>query len=622
MPPPVIPAPPPVIPAKAGIHAGHSRESGNPRGLLPAPLRRLAPLLLAAAALLLAPPAALAQSVSITSTPANGAHYVTGDVITTRISGLQQIAGGAITTAQMRITVGSTERRARSTSSYVFRMTQVNFAYTVTAADFDADGIAIPANSIVGGAWFRVSQAGVGLTAANRNHAALANQAAHKVHSNRSASISATSPASLTEATLHTATVSVALTGDTFAAGVLASHFEPVGAIPGLTVSQVSGASSGSAAATLTLSFTGDFSVPATLAIRVRPAALTLTGTDGLTTATVSRWAWRPPTSAADHDALADHQRPLAIRVRPAALTFTGTDGLTTGTVAVAPTDEKPSWPAIADLYVQRGVAMTPVQLPAATGGNGALDYSLSGALPAGMKFDATGADANGCTAADFPAGYADTANLAAAPRVLCGTPTAGNNPTIVPIAHDADANRATSDSGRGSFIVFTYGASVSATSPSALTEANLNGATVTVALEDTTFAAGVTKSSFALAASPAIAGLSVGSVSGGASGSTTATLTLAFTGGFDAVRTLAVRVKAAAHQRSGDLATGTVATSRRRRGLRSAAPPSPWRRTRPPAAGPTPTGGPTPWRCPPTPRPPAAASASSTSRSPATTPT
>ena len=416
----------------------------------------------------------------------------------------------------MRITVGSTERRARSTSSYVFRMTQVNFAYTVTAADFDADGIAIPANSIVGGAWFRVSQAGVGLTATNRNHAALANQAAHKVHSNRSASISATSPASLTEATLNTATVSVALTGDTFAAGVLASHFEVVSTIPNLTVSQVSGASSGSAAATLTLSFTGDFSVPATLAIRVKPAALTLTGTDGLTTATV----------------------------------------------AVAPTDEAPSWPAIADLHVQRGAAMTPVQLPAATGGNGALDYSLSGALPAGMKFDATGADANGCTAADFPTGYADTANLAAAPRVICGTPTAGNNPTIVPIAHDADANRASTDSARGNFVVFTYGASVSATSPSALTEANLNGATVTVALEDTTFAAGVTKSSFALVASPAIAGLTIDRISGGASGSTTATLTLAFTGGFDAVRTLAVRVKAAAHQRSGDLATGTVAVT------------------------------------------------------------
>ena len=477
----------------------------------------------------------------------------------------------------MRITVGSTERRARSTSSYVFRMTQVNFAYTVTAADFDADGIAIPANSIVGGAWFRVSQAGVGLTAANRNHAALANQAAHKVHSNRSASISATSPASLTEATLHTATVSVALTGDTFAAGVLASHFEPVGAIPGLTVSQVSGASSGSAAATLTLSFTGDFSVPATLAVRVKPAALTLTGTDGLTTATV----------------------------------------------AVAPTDEAPSWPAIADLHVQRGVAMTPVQLPAATGGNGALDYSLSGALPAGMKFDATGADANGCTAADFPAGYADTANLAAAPRVICGTPTGSTNLSVTPIAHDADANRASSDSGRGSLHRVHLRRVGLGHQPLGADRGQperghrhrgAGGHDLRRRGHEVELRAGH--------ASPAIAGLTIGSVSGGASGSTTATLTLAFTGGFDAVRTLAVRVKAAAHQRSGDLATGTVATSRRRRGSRSAAPPSPWRRTRPPAAGPTPTGEPTPWRSPPTPRPPAAASASSTSRSPATTPT
>ena len=449
-------------------------------------------------------------TAAITSTPANGTHYVAGETITTRLSGfpgLRGVAGGLWGDARMRLTVGGVERRAHVTDAFQANVTQANFAYTVSVTDFDADGIAIPANSIAAAGWLR--EGGF----INRDHRALSSQAAHKVVGS-AASISATSPASLTEATLNTATVSVALTGATFGSGVLPSHFEVVSTIPNLTVSQVSGAASGSAAATLTLSFTGDFSVPATLAVRVKGAA------------------------------------------------HTGARDLVTATVAVAPTDEKPSWPAIADLYVQRGAAMTPVQLPAATGGNGALDYSLSGALPAGMKFDATGADANGCTAADFPAGYADTANLAAAPRVLCGTPTGSNNPTIIPIAHDADANRASSDSGRGSFIVHTYGASVSATSPSALTEANLNGATVTVALEDTTFAAGVAKSSFALAASPAIAGLSIDSVSGGASGSTTATLTLAFTGGFDAVRTLAVRVKAAAHQRSGDLATGTVAVT------------------------------------------------------------
>ena len=52
-------------------------------------------------------------------------------------------------------------------------------------------------------------------------------------------------------------TVTVALIGATFRSGVLPSHFEPVTTIPDLTVSSVSGASSGSATAVLTLSFTG-----------------------------------------------------------------------------------------------------------------------------------------------------------------------------------------------------------------------------------------------------------------------------------------------------------------------------------------------------------------------------
>ena len=71
------------------------------------------------------------------------------------------------------------------------------------------------------------------------------------------ASISATNPAPLIEATLNGATVTVALTGATFRSGVLPSHFEPVATIPDLTVSSVSGASSGDATAVLTLSFTG-----------------------------------------------------------------------------------------------------------------------------------------------------------------------------------------------------------------------------------------------------------------------------------------------------------------------------------------------------------------------------
>ena len=49
------------------------------------------------------------------------------------------------------------------------------------------------------------------------------------------------------------------------------------------------------------------------------------------------------------------------------------------------------------------------------------------------------------------------------------------------------------------------------------LTEATLNGATVTVSLGGLTFASGVSASSFALVTSPAIAGLSIATVTGGA---------------------------------------------------------------------------------------------------------
>ena len=56
-----------------------------------------------------------------------------------------------------------------------------------------------------------------------------------------------------------------------------------------------------------------------------------------------------------------------------------------------------------------------------------------------------------------------------------------------------------------------------------------LNGATLTVTLPSgVTFAGGVSASSFALVTTPAIPGLSIGGITGGASGATTATLTLA----------------------------------------------------------------------------------------------
>ena len=66
----------------------------------------------AALALTLAAAApALAQevSVSITSTPANGTHYVAGEAITTRLT-MPQIQSGAIRNARMKLDVGGVER--------------------------------------------------------------------------------------------------------------------------------------------------------------------------------------------------------------------------------------------------------------------------------------------------------------------------------------------------------------------------------------------------------------------------------------------------------------------------------------------------------------------------------
>ena len=194
------------------------------------------------------------------------------------------------------------------------------------------------------------------------------------------------------------------------------------------------------------------------------------------------------------------------------------------------------------------GAAITDFVVPAASGGNGTLGYAAAN-LPSGLVFDATGTDTPGCPGTEA--------------REVCGTPDAATAGavTVTITATDLDTNTAPTDRASLTFTVtVTAGASL-ASSPSPLTEANLNGATLTVTLIGATYASGVSASSFQLATAPTIAGLSIGSVSGGAAGSTTATLTLA-TGagyGFNAASTVAVTVLAAAHSASGNIATGAL---------------------------------------------------------------
>ncbi len=206
-------------------------------------------------------------------------------------------------------------------------------------------------------------------------------------------------------------------------------------------------------------------------------------------------------------------------------------------TVTIRGTDAAPSFGmgTVSAKTFTAGAAITEFTVPAATGGNGTITYVASN-LPDGLIFDATGTDTNGCPGTEA--------------REICGTPTtAAAAQTVTITATDADSNTMNTDRASLTFSVTVNAVATIASSPTSLTEDNLDGATLTVTLPSGfTYAAGVTAASFELVTSPTIAGLSISTVTGGATGTTTATLTLAAgTGyGFDAASTLAVKVLAA----------------------------------------------------------------------------
>ena len=319
-------------------------------------------------------------------------------------------------------------------------------------------------------------------------------------------------PSPLAEGGLNGATVDLQMYNAAFGSGAGAASFELVTAIPGLSIASVSGISGGFA--TLTLAYRGDFTGPQTLAVRIKAAA---------------------------------HNRGFDI---------------VTEALAVAPSDTAPAFgtSTVAHQFFAAGRPITPFQLPAASGGDGAVAYSMpSLAAVPGLKFDATGADAGGCAADDFPAGTA--ASWATAPRTLCGTPAAADAAgarAVSLLAHDADSNRGPGDRAALGFDITVYGASITATSPSPLAEGGLNGATVDVRLVNAAFVAGVAAASFDLATD--IPNVAVSQVAGAAVGGATTTLTLAFAGDFNAVETLAVTVRATAHNRASDVTTGAAA--------------------------------------------------------------
>ena len=217
------------------------------------------------------------MTVAITSTPANGTHYVAGEAITTRIS-LEATIGTTLplpmSASRMALDIGGVTRQAAVTAADAttiqsgIAISVVDFTYTVVAADLDADGVSIPENSISGTNWRTWTGQYVPL---DRDHAALPAQSAHQVVG-PAASITSTTPAVLTEGNLNGATVAVAVNVG-FEIGVTTASFELVTTMTGVTIDSVSSVSSGDTSATLTLASTADIAATATLAVKVLAAA-------------------------------------------------------------------------------------------------------------------------------------------------------------------------------------------------------------------------------------------------------------------------------------------------------------------------------------------------------------
>ena len=219
-------------------------------------------------------------------------------------------------------------------------------------------------------------------------------------------------------------------------------------------------------------------------------------------------------------------------------------NSLNTTYTATLSSDEVPSFGnnSVPDTTITAGVDTLAWQMPAATGGDGALTYEAIG-LPAGLTFDADGSGT--CPGA--------------AARTICGTPDNGVGGTfpVTIYATDSDANMANSDRASLLFNINVIGVSIRSTTPAQLTEANLNGARIDLLLHHTRFGHGhfLNASHFGLVTT--IPNLSISFVSGG--NSDAVFLRLAFTGNFNTDQTLAVRVWASAHDKSGDLTTDTI---------------------------------------------------------------
>ena len=339
--------------------------------------------------------------------------------------------------------------------------------------------------------------------------ASAASDSASATPSPQSASIQSTSPSSLSEANLNGATVTVDLEGGlNFSSGADKDDFELTGVPAGVTVSISTASRDGSnqARAALTLSYNAT-------------------------------------------DAANDFDSNFNLGVKAKASGHTGATDLGTGTVTVTATAET--------------AAAKPAGLSAREGPRSAV---LTWTDPTDSAI--TGYEYQQRDGANWPAGW--TAMTSSGAATTTYTVTGLTNGTaydfrIRALRFKAPASAA---SDAASATPAALGASIQSTSPSSLSEANLNGATVTVDLAGgLDFSSGADKDDFELTGVPAGVTVSISAASRDATSHYRAALTLSYAAtdaanDFDSDFNLGVKAKAAGHTGSSDLDTGTVAVT------------------------------------------------------------
>ncbi len=400
-------------------------------------------------------------------------------------------------------------------------------------------------------------------------------------------------PSSLTEATLDGATVTVMLTNTEYVPGVLATNLFTV-TLSGSGVTVSTAARTSAVLATLTLAYGGTgIDANTTLGITVLDAAHS--GTGNLDTATIPVTATPPSLPGATFSVAenAAANTPVGTPLVPdnfpgGSQTWAIVSGNTgndfainpsTGQLTVAANDsinfeDTPSYTLMVSLTVgttamaQAAVTVTvsdvdePPAAPAApTVAPAAESLNVSWTAPANNGPAITRYDVQFRTGSD-PFALASPGPGAATSLTITGL-TANTAYEVQVRAANAEGDGAYSASGSGTPLAAgAPTATITTTAPTTLTEANLNGAMLTVTLTNATYVGTLTDSQFTLTGAPGTAMISVASVTGSG---TQAVLVLAYPDAgadLDSDLNLSVVVDAAAHTGTNPLTTGAVAVA------------------------------------------------------------